>query len=178
MNDNELRVKLRELDLQNFFYAIKKLIKEHPTSEEHLHEVLNLDYSKIDKKFNYFKTCYLAVDSSDTDEDVTQPIAARAVEILKTEGYISSFGYKSYLTVFKAKYDQYGQDIFLLAFNYSFMKLSSMLKLAVVDPTKKIKSPIAYFMTAFDSNLKKCINLSYLDKEITEIAAKFAFKVV
>ena len=180
MNDEMLRKQLLRIDCINYLNAFKKLFREYPMDDAIIFNLFNYNFEGIHSKYLHFKELYLdeynklKIENLDNYSfNSLKPIDIRTVEILVEHGYISEFDYKKYLQRFKEALASYGRDVYLLAFNYTYNKLKQMISLGYEDPTRRIKSPIAYFTTSFDENLERAKHLNYGEEEIITIISKF-----
>ncbi len=176
MDDSTLRTELHAIDLQNYFYAIKKLINENPLSDDVLLEVLHLDYSNVQARYSYFKKCYLerlnrGVLNVSSPKNLS-PATIFAQKLVDSE-IISSFSINSYIKAFTTRIEEYTIELFTVSFDYTLQKLFQLQNMAKLEPTKEIHSPGAYFMTSLDSNLMKVTSIFVSEDEIASLLAKY-----
>ena len=180
MTDELLKKELQRIDCSNYYYAFKKLFRMYPLSDDIILKLFNYDYTGISSSFLHFKELYLDEYNKsrlnimgNTSVDSLKPLDILTVELLVHDGFISEYDYKKYLQRFKEAWIEYGEEVYLLAFNYSYSKLKQMIYLGYKDPTKEIRNPIAYFITSFNENLERSKNMSFSSDEIERIKSKY-----
>lgn len=176
MDDLILRNSLRTIGLQNYFYAIKKLIKENPSSDAVLIQVLGLDYSNVQAKYSYFKKCYLDAlnrGNPTLTSSSSQSPATILAQKLVDENIINSFSINSYIKAFTTRIEEYSIGLFIVSFDYTLQKMLQLQAMAKLEPTKKIHSPGAYFMSSLESNLEKVTTMFISDAESQTLLDKY-----
>lgn len=130
MNKDELKMKLRGIDLHSYCNPIWLLYTSSNINkrDEAIDYCLSLDYSKVINKYSYFKKSYetfldekdgecLSASSSKSDT-----MECKLTDFLIRENLISSFNYKTYTLYFQNLLKKFDEDIIITAFNYSFGK--------------------------------------------------------
>lgn len=180
MTDELLKIELIRIDCSNYYYAFKKLFRMYPLPDDIVLKLFKYDYTGISSRYLYFKELYLDeynklrnqnIDNSSFDS--LKPIDVKTVDILVEDGIINPFEYKKYLQRFKEAWAEYGEDVYLLAFNYTYSKLKQMIYLGHKDPSKAIRNPLAYFITSFNENLERSKYMNYSPSEIEDIRNKY-----